>query len=139
MRLDPRPVSTFAGRLAAVALALLAAGCSTAAEPKTCTEIGCTSGLTIKLDAAPAGPIRVELLAGGENGARYVVDCPTVQGCAGGAWFPGFTGDYAVVRATTSEGAFNWEVRPTYSVVQPNGPDCPPTCRTATVTLSFGQ
>jgi hypothetical protein len=108
------------------------------AEPKACTEIGCDDGLRVQLDGAPAGGIvRVELLPAGDTGPRYVVECAATQGCANGAWFPGFTGDYAVVRVTTSDGSVSREVRPTYAVMQPNGPDCPPTCRTASVTVSL--
>ena len=122
---------------AAFAASLLAAGCSSPANPggRFCTEIGCDSGLTIRLDGPPqAGPVRIELLTSG-SGPRYVYDCPDAGGCATGAFFPGFTGDYVRVRVTTASGTATREARPAYTESRPNGADCPPVCRTATVTV----
>lgn len=116
---------------------LLAAACSGPFDPSgsVCTGIGCDSGLTVRLEGTPpAGPVRVELLTS-DGGARYVYDCPEPGRCAAGAFFPGFTGDYVRVRVTTASGAVTREARPAYTETRPNGPDCPPACRTATVTV----
>ena len=126
------------GTLLAAVLALSAAACSSVvgSGDTVCTRMGCSSGLTVRIDAAPPpGAYRVELLPAGEAGPRYVVECPDASRCAGGATFPGFTGDYVVVRVTTARGVLTREVRPTYTESRPNGADCPPVCQQATVAV----
>lgn len=126
-------------RHAVVAIvALFAAGCSSpVGGAVTCTQIGCIDGLFVRFDVAPPpGAVRVELLPEGESGPRYTYDCAATDPCHAGVRFPGFTGDYAVVRVTTSAGVVNHEVRPTYAESRPNGKDCPPLCRHGTVTVS---
>jgi hypothetical protein len=126
------------GTLFAAALTLGTAACRALLDSGdvVCTRIGCSSGLTIRFDAVPPpGAYRVELLPAGEGGPRYVVECPDASRCTGGATFPGFTGDYVVVRVTTARGVLTREVRPTYTESRPNGPDCPPVCQQATVAV----
>ena len=118
---------------------LVALGCSstTGTREQVCTAIGCDSGLAVRVEgASTTGAYRVELLPSGETGPRYVAECPDASRCAAGVRFPGFTGDWTLVRVTTAQGTVTREVRPSYQELRPNGPDCPPICRQAVVTVS---
>ena len=133
----PSPPALTAAALAATLLCALSAGCSDSSgssgpNNKVCTLIECDSGLAVELERASAGPFRIELLVS-DSGPRYIYECPDPSHCAAGAFFAGFTGDYVRVRVTTAAGAITREVRPTYLERRPNGPDCPPVCRRATV------
>jgi hypothetical protein len=101
-----------------------------------CTLVGCNSGLTVALPVRPAGAFRVEVLVAGGNPA-YVYDCPDPERCTSRPFFLDFTPTVAVVVVTTERGQVRQEVRPSYSTSRPNGGDCPPVCRQATVTVSL--
>lgn len=116
----------------AVASVLLS-GCNGLAGPTACTEIGCESGLEVVLENAPAVPFRVEAEVPGQQGL-YVFDCPDPARC-GRVFFAAFTPDYVRIRVTTAAGTVARDVRPQYAEARPNGPDCPPLCRTATVAV----
>lgn len=112
-------------------LAVLLAGCPPT-SPRACTLIGCTDGLGVEVSGAPAGPYRIELEVPGEA-QRRVFRCDTPGACA-----PAFfevTPEVATVHLVTAAGTRSQQVRPAYNVTQPNGPDCPPRCRQARVTV----
>lgn len=119
--------------VAAGAAALLLGGCEVG-EPKVCTLIGCTDGLTVALATRPAGAFRIELRVPGVA-TPYVFDCPDPARCASGALFEELTPEAATVTVTTARGSVVREVRPTYTTSRPNGDDCPPVCRQGTVTV----
>lgn len=113
--------------------------CSTPTDPDTgsdriCTMIGCDSGITIVLENPPAGPYRIEAYVYSQ-GPRYVHRCERQSGCATRVFFPEFTPYRVFVEVISDVGTQRYEVVPKYQESQPNGPDCPPLCRTAVVRL----
>jgi hypothetical protein len=120
-------------RVATGAAAVLLGGCE-ALEPKACTMIGCSDGLTVALELRPAGAFRIELRVPGAA-TPYVYDCPDPSRCASGALFEELTPETATVTVTTARGTVVRDVRPAYTTSRPNGGDCPPVCRQATVTV----
>ena len=118
---------------AATGAAVLLGGCG-ALEPKVCTLIGCSDGLTVALQSRPAGAYRIELRVPGVA-APYVYDCPDPSRCATGALFEELTPETATVTVTTARGTVVRDVRPSYTTSRPNGEDCPPVCRQGTVTV----
>ena len=121
-----------------IGIAMLAGalvGCSPSTPPsQACTLIGCDSGLTVVVDPTPAGSFRVEADAPGDS--TRAVECSAQQPCANGAFFRDFTPESATIRVIVSSDTTTRSVTPVYEALQPNGPQCPPTCRQATVTVS---
>jgi hypothetical protein len=123
--------STLAGALALVAAA--AAGCAPAASAnRVCTMIGCESGLTVVLETAPQGPYRVEARAAGEE--VRVRECLSERDC-GRIFFADFLPEEVTLEVIAGDARASHTVRPRVETVQPNGPECPPTCRQARVTV----
>lgn len=98
-----------------------------------CTQIGCTSGIELRLEEEPSPPYRVEAEAGGGN-ARYVFECDRAEGCPH-IFFSEFTPDHVTFEVIAGADTTWYEVRPTYREGQPNGPGCEPTCLNAVVEL----
>ena len=119
--------------LAPLAVALLTECAPMSPPARACTLIGCTDGLTVELTGTPAGAYRVELEVPGEA-QRRVVRCDSPGAC--GPVFFEVTPAVATVHVVTAAGTRSQEVRPAYQVNQPNGPDCPPRCRQARVTVA---
>ena len=116
-------------------LSLLLAGCGTSTDPEqVCTLIGCDSGIEIVLEDPPEGPYRIEAFVYSE-GPRYVYECVSQSGCTDPVFFAEFTPYRVFIDVVTDAGTERFEVVPTYQESQPNGPDCPPLCRTAVVRL----
>jgi hypothetical protein len=127
-------------RLLPTALLALAAGCDVLGiGSRHCTLIGCTDGITVHLTALPAGPYRVEILVGsGPGGLSYAYDCAGSSACLQDIFFPELVLDRIIVRVTTGLGTRDTEIPdPVYVTSQPNGPECSPTCRQATVTAQL--
>ncbi|HET9986072.1 MAG TPA: hypothetical protein VFQ38_20900 [Longimicrobiales bacterium] len=121
-----------------MALAALLAACSRSAAPqRACTLIGCESGLAVRLDAPPAGAYRVEATGPGAPSPR-VQECDAATRCGGHIYFRDFTPDVATIRIVAGADTVTRTVRPSYKTLQPNGPDCPPTCRRAEVRIGGG-
>lgn len=101
-----------------------------------CTLIGCQNGLTVQLSATPATPFRVELRVTSPTAQpAYVYSCSSPATCTQGVFFPDFSGEHAFVTVVTDAGTRTTEIsRIEYRVSRPNGPNCPPECRQATVT-----
>ena len=105
-------------RILLAALLSLAAGCDVLGIGSTqCTLIGCTDGITVHLTALPTGPYRGEILGSGPDGLSYTYD---------------------IVGVTTPLGTRYTEIaNPVYTTSGPNGQDCPPICRQASVTAQL--
>ena len=120
---------------------LLTAGCDTLGlGEKGCTLIGCTDGITVHLASVPSGPYKVEILTGGTGtgGVSYAYECAGGSGCRQDIFFPELVLDRIIVRVTTPLGSQLTEIaNPVYAESRPNGPDCPPLCRQATVTAQL--
>ena len=119
--------------LAAVAGALTLGGCDVLG-PGACTLVGCSDGLAVALQSTPTSAYRVEVRVPGSP-SSYVFDCPDPARCGTLVRFDEFTPSSAFVTITTDRGTVRHEVRPSYVVSRPNGEDCPPLCRQATVHL----
>jgi len=134
--------------------------------PRACTDIGCTNGLHVQLTKAtpwPAGAYELAFDIDGtavtctgslplpacEAGPALACDpAGRVQvGESGCALPPGqhgwadvhIDGEPARVHVTIRQGAavlHDAEIRPEYRTLQPNGPDCEPTCRSASAAIA---
>lgn len=141
MRDRGEPVVSSQPRILPAALLALAAGCDVlgvAASPN-CTEIGCSDGITVHLTELPIGPYRVEILVGsGQGGLSYAYACAGGSTCLQDIFFPELVLDRILVRVTTPLGTRDTEIaNPVYATVRPNGEDCPPLCRQASVTAQL--
>lgn len=141
----------------ALVLATLVAACSDPDEPVACTEIGCTDGFTLRLVAdgeeLPAGVYEVSIELDGEASecafeVRMVCDgggpCVVNEDCNAT-----YSDDEASILYEGAPSSVSYSVtrdglqlasasvEPEYASVQPNGPDCPPTCMQATEVVSI--
>jgi hypothetical protein len=100
-----------------------------------CTLIGCDSDLTVEIQNAPPGPITVQVTPPGPPGPVHTATCPDTSGCTVrfGAFAPGRTR----FTVTTTAGTRRWELTPSYTTSQPNGPKCGPICRHAAVRIAW--
>jgi hypothetical protein len=124
-----------AGRTAlAVALALVAGTSCESPLVTNCTDIGCESGLWVNLDALPTGAFRVEVFANSPDvSPSYVYECtPGPAACRQRIFFEGLVVTRPFIRVTTDVGSVLHEIQGLeYETHRPNGPRCPPECRTA--------
>ena len=119
--------------LFAVGLSTLATGCSGSTTPLVCTDIGCFNGLTVRLaEPLPDGTV-VSLRL---QGAPWTVTCGEIVDCSEVLYFEGLHAEYLGVRVVTPTGEVEFDFRPDYRLSRPNGPDCPPECFHAEITLS---
>ena len=121
----------------AVLLATTGCGVLSPNGDKTCTLIGCNSGLTVHLNTKPTGTYKVEVFALSPNQQpSYVYECSNVSNCQQDIFFAGLIVSHPYVRITTSTGTKTVEI-PTVNYVtsRPNGPACDPECRQATVNV----
>jgi hypothetical protein len=122
--------------LGAIVLSLLQ-GCQTPppAPERACTQIGCSDGLTVVVENAPAPPYTVEVVLPG--GTSRTSRCEAAPGCDAGLFFEGVTAEELTVRVTAGAGSSSQVVRPSYETSQPNGPGCPPICKQARVQVRY--
>jgi len=115
-----------------------------------CTEAGCVDGLTVELQPEISSTYDVELVLDGVRGA---FTCTMHEG--GGWQVTNETGEVPIghcydddftivdnpesVAITVVAQDADWtgsiDADPDYEVIQPNGPNCSPTCRIATLTI----
>lgn len=107
--------------------------CDSSTGTRVCTQIGCTSGIEVQLEEEPAIPYRVEADPGGGE-ARYIFECDRSAGCPR-IFFVAFTPDWVMFEVIAGTDTTWYEVRPTYTEYQPNGPRCEPTCFNSVVRL----
>lgn len=128
--------------LVPVFLLLLLVAC-TPAQPtaRACTEIGCSNELRIIIDGPLPPTYTIELAAPGIE--TITLTCAKGQSSEAsihecrpdGAIFRDLAPDDVTVTFTWQGGIVSDTLHPSYAAVQPNGPDCPPTCRQGTATL----
>jgi hypothetical protein len=115
--------------------ALVLAACSPFTNTaRVCTEIGCNSGIKVILESPPAGAYRIEAYVY-PQGPRYVFRCERQSGCMDQIFLVEFTPYRLFIEVVSDSGTQRYEVVPKYQESRPNGPDCPPHCRTAVVRL----
>ncbi len=110
---------------------------------RVCSLIGCSSGLTVQLTRLPVGAFSVEILPDPPlgNPPSYRVDCGgTAPACLSQVFFPDLIIERARVRVTTTLGTVTHDVGPVaYQTYYPNGRQCGPACRSATVTVGIPE
>ncbi len=116
-----------------------------------CTEAGCVDGLTVELQPEIPSTYDVELVLDGasgtftctkhEDGGWQVTDESgevPIWGCVG-SQFEIADETPKSVQITVSAQDIDWtgsvDADPDYEVIQPNGPNCTPTCSIATLTI----
>lgn len=108
------------------------AACSKEPVQRACTMIGCDSGVTVQLASLPAVPFSVELTAfpGGQSTLKQ---CTAEGACSATLFFEGVSADSVSIKVTTGAGESVTGAKPAYTVTRPNGPQCDPECRQASV------
>ena len=111
-------------------------------QDRVCTLMGCVDSLVVELRGqvphdfvvevtAPDGAMRRAHCVAGQAEASQSVDEPMAPMCeATSVSFFGFLPDEATIKITWEGGESVQTVHPSYSLFRPNGPACPPECRT---------
>jgi hypothetical protein len=97
---------------------------------EVCTLVGCNNGLLVNVGSAPASPFRVEAYV--YSYARYGQTC---SGTPCHVFFPEFTPEFVRIDLIAGADTVSRQFYPTYVLNRPNGPNCDPECREATVTF----
>ena len=108
------------------------AGCSAVSEPHGCTLIGCNDGLNVVVNASLQQDFTVTVSSGGQTLQTFT--CRAGQQCFG--FVENQTPATVTVSLATSTGPVSKQFTPEYRINKPNGPNCPPDCRQATVTVT---
>ena len=132
--------------LLSLVLVLLAAGCRV-----ECSAIGCTDVFLVNLEPEITTLYDVTLVFDGASGAftcefdeaggwvvSDAVGAAVGTSCTGAAFWPPGTPESVEITVAAQDGSWrgSLNVNPTYQTNQPNGPDCPPTCRETRLTIS---
>ena len=131
---------------------LLSAACATPApeaappagpEPapapeRACTLIGCANGWSVQIDGRASLPDTYTIRVLVDGAVVASATCSPTQQCGDQVFLAGVTAEEAQLEILGSDTPLRWTVRPEYNVVQPNGPDCEPTCRQARVVVRSG-
>jgi Tetratricopeptide repeat len=116
-----------------VFVAVFGSGCDVVG-PTACTLIGCT-GLVVEVTGAPRQtPVTVVVTA--PNGATRSSTCISATGTCPVS-FPDFTRPSVTIRVSAGTQTTEETREPMYEVTRPNGPACPPECRSARVTVAL--
>ena len=125
---------------------------------KFCTQIACMNAVEVELVPEIEATYDVTLVFDGEAEAFTCVrsydelredwvwrpqPLPGPYDCDGEAFTrrfdsPGAVPESVEITVNAEDGSWNGSITtsPAYEVLQPNGPDCPPTCRFARVTIA---
>ncbi len=123
--------------VAGILIVLLAIPTSPLSPLHMCTLIGCRDALELTFSIEPPGQYTVALTnSNGENHSitcnhgeiSSSVDSPAICS-AGTVIFYAFTPADVTIEVSWQGGAYTISGHPTYTSFQPNGADCPPTCR----------
>ena len=102
--------------------------------PTACTLIGCT-GLVVEVTGAP-GQTPVTVVVTAPDGSTRSATCTSTTGTCPVS-FPDFTPASVTIRVSTGTQTTELTRQPMYEVSRPNGPRCPPECRSARVTVAL--
>ena len=128
-----RSMTISRGLLTLVLVAALGSGCG-GVGPRPCTLIGCT-GLVVEVTGAP-GQTPVTVVVTAPDGSTRSSTCTSATGMCPVS-FPDFTPASVTIRVSTGTQTTEVTRQPMYEVTRPNGPECPPECRNARVTLAL--
>lgn len=121
-------------RIVVWALVLVAACVGANQEPeRVCTLIGCNNGLAVEVSSSLQQSLTVTVQAGAQ--VLHTFQCDAGQPCR--AFVDNQTPEEVTVHVQTAQGTVSKTYRPEYKLNRPNGPDCPPECRQATVTVNI--
>ena len=125
------------GRCAAVAatlVMLLAGPACNVLGPGACTLIGCI-GLVVEVTGAASQP-PVTVVVTAPDGSTRTATCTGASGACP-VFFFDFTPATLTVRVSSGTQSTELTVQPVYQTTRPNGPECPPECRGARVTVAL--
>ncbi len=130
-----------------VGLVVLSVGCV-----QECGAAGCTDGVEVDLVPGIDATYDVTLVLDGEAGAftcawtdegggwtlPEALGAANVEYCTGQGFLLRGTPESVEITVDAEDGSWNGSLStgPTYQLNQPNGPDCPPTCRFARLTIT---
>ena len=100
--------------------------------PSACTLIGCT-GLVVEVTGAP-GQTPVMVVVTAPDGSTRSSTCSSTAGTCPVS-FHDFTPASVTIRVLTGTQTTEVIRQPMYEVSRPNGPECPPECRNARLTV----
>lgn len=100
---------------------------------QACTMIGCDNGWAVEVVGGAALPATYTMRVLVDGAVVASVQCSPEQPCGERVFLPGVTAEEAELEIVGGDVPLRWTVRPAYDIVQPNGPNCPPTCRQARV------
>lgn len=113
---------------------LLAGPACNVIGPRACTLIGCT-GLVVEVTGA-AAQTPVTVVVTGPDGSARSATCTAATGTCPVS-FVDFTPASLTVRVSSGTQSKELTVQPAYQLTRPNGPECPPECRSARVTVAL--
>ena len=127
-------------QLSALVLVALVAACSNntaenEAPPqptRVCTMIGCENGLAVEVKTALQQAFTVNVRSGTKV---HTFRCEPRQTCR--TFISNETPAEVLVTVETARGPVSQRLYPQYRMNRPNGPDCPPECKQATVTFEI--
>ena len=114
-------------------LLLFCLACSSnGSGPRACTLIGCVKGLNVVVNSSLQQDYTVNVKSGTQQLATAT--CRAGQPC--NVFVENQQPASVVVEIVTPDGTVQRTFNPQYVATRPNGPDCPPECRQATVTVN---
>src|SRR5437868_11192420 len=93
--------------------------CDTFSPDRSCTLIGCSSGVTVVVENRPSVAYRVEVYSGSSTGPKYTFQCDNPNSC-GDPFFTDFTPDHLFVDVVVGSSRTTYEVVPKYTESRPN-------------------
>ena len=112
-----------------------AAGCDDGIGPQACTLIGCVDGLSVEVSGlTSSGPVTVVVTAPDGSSRSATVTC---AGSSCPFQFANFSPASVTIDVTAGSQSRQVTRQPEYQLTRPNGPECPPECRTARVTVAL--
>lgn len=123
-----------AASVAIVTLSWVAACAAPETPPvQACTMIGCSDGLAVEVNSNVQQAITVNVRTG--NTVIHTFRCEAGQPCR--AFVEQQTPAEVTIVIDAPSGRVARSYQPEYRINKPNGPDCPPDCRQATVNVNL--
>jgi hypothetical protein len=106
-------------------------------EPIACTLIGCADTLTVAIAGAPNQTLVTVVATQLEAPfASMSSSCTATTGSCS-VFLAGFAPSSVRIDVSWNSQTRQVTAQPAYQISRPNGPDCPPTCRFATVSVTL--
>jgi hypothetical protein len=102
----------------------------------SCTAAGCVDGVTVSISDERPDSLSLSIFLDDESEAFESKKC-TNQDRPCEIYAGGETPNTVRVEATWRNGEFINTFNPEYETIQPNGPDCPPTCTQASIQIDL--